>query len=505
MVDLLRPLRALAGRGRADPPAPRPHGLLRARYDAAQTTEENRRHWANADYLSADAAASPETRALLRNRSRYEAANNSFCSGLVVTLANDCVGTGPRLQMGTNDSEMNSQVERKFAHWTRAVRLAEKLRTMRMGVTESGEVFGVLSTNPRVDSPVKLEIKVIEPDQIATPSSLADDDRLRDGILFDEFGNPVAYHVLKHHPGDTTFWSPGSGGGHGDDFDVLPAEAVVHLYRAERPGQTRGVPELTPALPLFAQLRRYRLAVLNAAETAASFAMPIYTDAPPNGEAEPLEPMDIFEYERGMGMVLPNGWKPAQMKAEHPSTNHVDFINSVWNEIARCVVMPLIIASGDSSDSNYASGRLDRQTYHKAIRIDQERFARTVLDHVFKAWLSEAALIEDYLPQPLRSADALERFDHQWFWDGFEHVDPAKEANAQATRLKSRTTSLASEYAKQGHDWETELRQIAREKQLMRELGISEDEAAPNTEHDTDEDESDATEGNKENRRRSAA
>jgi len=39
------------------------------------------------------------------------------------------------------------------------------------------------------------------------------------------------------------------------------------------------------ALPLFAQLRRYTLAVLAAAEAAADFAGILYTDAPANGEA----------------------------------------------------------------------------------------------------------------------------------------------------------------------------------------------------------------------------
>ena len=43
-------------------------GALRARYDAAVTTTDNRRHWANADALSADAAASADVRRTLRNR-----------------------------------------------------------------------------------------------------------------------------------------------------------------------------------------------------------------------------------------------------------------------------------------------------------------------------------------------------------------------------------------------------------------------------------------------------
>ena len=51
---------------------------VRTRYDTAQTTDDNRKHWANADAYSADAANTPVVRRTLRNRARYEVANNSF-------------------------------------------------------------------------------------------------------------------------------------------------------------------------------------------------------------------------------------------------------------------------------------------------------------------------------------------------------------------------------------------------------------------------------------------
>ena len=78
---------------------------LQARYDAAPTTHENRRHWANADHLSANAAANVDVRRILRSRARYEVANSSYAKGIVATLANYVVGAGPRLQMLTNDPE----------------------------------------------------------------------------------------------------------------------------------------------------------------------------------------------------------------------------------------------------------------------------------------------------------------------------------------------------------------------------------------------------------------
>jgi capsid protein len=253
---------------------------------------------------------------------------------------------------------------------------------------------------------------------------------------------------------------------------------MIHYFRTDRPGQNRGIPEITPALPLFAQLRRYTLAVLAAAETAADFAAVLYTDAPANGEAADVEPMDLVELERRMATVLPGGWRLGQVQCEQPSTGFAEFKKEILNEIARCLNMPFNVAAGNSSGYNYASGRLDHQTYYKSIRVDQDQLASVVLDRVLKSWLDEAILISDFLPLWTRSV-AFRDLAHQWFWDGQEHVDPAKEATAQATRLQSHTTTLAYEYARQGRDWESELRQRGKELALMRELGLTIAEAQP--------------------------
>ncbi len=439
---------------------------VRGRYDAAATTEENRRHWANADLLSADAAANPQVRRILRSRARYEVANNSYARGIVNTLANDCVGTGPRLQMLTDDAEANRLVEQQFDEWATAINLPEKLRTMRIARAESGEAFAMLLSNPKIDSLVKLDLRLIEADQVATPELAGPDSPSNavDGIVFDSFGNPVEYHLLRSHPGDPC--------GGSLEYQRVPAAAMIHYFRADRPGQSRGVPEITPALPLFAQLRRYTLAVLAAAETAADFAAVLFTDAPANGEAQEVEPMDLVELERRMATVLPGGWKLGQVHAEQPATGYGEFKKEILNEISRCLSIPYNVAACNSSGYNYASGRLDHQTYYKSIRVDQAQLAAVVLDRVLRAWLDEAVLVSELLPLWMRTA-AFRDLPHQWFWDGMEHVDPAKEAAAQATRLASLTTTLAYEFARQGRDWETELRQRAKEVALLNELGLA--------------------------------
>jgi lambda family phage portal protein len=467
-----------------------------AKFDSAQTTPDNRKHWAAADGLSPNAAVSPEVRRILRNRARYEVANNSYAKGIALTLANDTIGTGPRLQMLTGDAAANRRVEELFESWAEAIDLPGKLRTMRLARAESGEAFGLLVSSPGIDSPVKLDLRLIEPEQVATPTlpwraKIQAPENEVDGVVLDEHGLPVAYRVLRHHPGDTGGWAGGSA--YPAAFDTLPASSVLHYFRPDRPGQMRGIPDITPALPLFAQLRRYTLAVIAAAETAADFAAVLYTDAPANGEADPLEPMDEVELEKRMATVLPGGWKLGQVHAEQPTTSYAEFKREILNEIARCLNMPFNVAAGNSSGYNYASGRLDHQTYFKSIRVDQHHLRLAVLDRLLKAWLDEASLVEGLLPQSMRKRNVhLAHAPHTWFWDGVEHVDPAKEASAQAMRLTNHTTTLAAEYARQGRDWEEELHQRAKEHALMRDLGLTLPQSLPSNTEEEDTDADDA-------------
>ncbi len=461
--------------------------VVRARYDAAVTNEDNRRHWAGADGLSANAANSADVRRILRNRSRYEVANNSYARGIVLTLAHDVVGTGPRLQLLTTDAEANRRIEQAFMQWAKSVGLPEKLRTMRMARATDGEAFAILTSNPSLVTDIQLDIRLVEADQVCTPDLNPLTQNAVDGIVFDAWGNPVEYHVLRAHPGDTR-------SGLVREYDRVPAESVVHWFRTDRPSQSRGIPDIMPALPLFAQLRRFTLAVIAAAETAADFAGILYTDAPANGEADSAEPFEPIELEKRALLTMPGGWKMSQMQAEQPATTYAEFKHEILNEIARCLNMPYNVAAANSSGYNYASGRLDHQTYFKAIRVEQAHLESAVLDHILAAWFDEAALLSDFLPAGL---GPIAGWPHQWFWDGHEHVDPAKEASAQATRLANHTTTLADEYARRGLDWETQLRQRAKEAALMGELGLApaqntaidtrensdaEDEEAPTTE-----------------------
>ena len=442
--------------------------FLRARFDAAQTTKDNAKHWGAAEFLSADAEADSNVRKILRTRARYEVQNNSYARGIVKTLAEDTIGTGPRLQMLLDDEETNRKIEHDFQVWAKKTHLPAKLRTIRMARCQDGEAFVLLARNPLLKTNVTLDMQLIEADRV-TDDELTVDPNCIDGVTFDQFGNPASYKVLKKHPGGTDSFDT--------EFVTVKAENMIHVFRQDRPEQHRGIPEITAALPLFAHLRRFTLAVVSAAEAAADFAGILYTDAPANGEADSVEAMDTIQLERNMLLTMPGGWKMSQVDPKQPVTTYGEFKREILNEIARCLSMPFNIAAGNSSGYNYASGRLDHQTYYKALKVDQSFMEAEVLDRILEPWLKE---------WNLATASGIDLCDcrHVWFWDGQEHVDPSKEATAQQKRLESRTTNLAIEYAKQGRDWEVELRQIAKERELMKELGIPEEQSQQEKDED---------------------
>lgn len=459
---------------------------VRASYDAAQTTVHNQKHWANADGLSVNEATNPHVRRTLRNRARYEVLEaNGYAKGIVKTYANDTIGTGPRLQIRTGSIKVDTWLERQFHKWSKRVKLARKLHTIKMSKVIDGEGFGLLVTNPKVKHPVKLALSPIGAEQVTSPDfnyNLADNGSV-DGIHYDEYDNPVTYDVVKDNV------LSGSTVNSTLKYDPVPARYVVHLYDEERCQQKRGVCEVATSLPLFAQLRRYTLATVSAAETAANQSAVVTATGPLAEIDDDVEAMDIIDIERNMMTFLPSGYDMRQFKPEQPTTNYPMFKDAIINEIARPINMPFNIAAGNSSKYNYASGRMDYQAYFKSLRIEVNRVEESIMEPILIEWLHEASVAWGEDPQwsgrvgkKLRNKitkffatyESIDQLDeYAWYWDGTEHVDPAKAANAQKTKLENKTTTYKAEYAKENKDWRTELTQVAEEQAFIREHNIN--------------------------------
>lgn len=423
---------------------------IQARYDVARTTDENANLWSLVDSLSAAAANNPAVRKTIRERARYEVANNGYAKGLVRTLVSDLIGPEVQLQLG--DTPKAQRIEQAFSDWAHEVKLWAKIRTLLFARIEDGEAFALITSNPK-NKDIKLDIRPIECDMVESwTSSLAKTNEI-DGIRFDDNGNPTQYRILKQHPGDYRALSSTGAG------DWVNAKYVMHLFREDRPGQVRGVSELTPALSLFGILRKYTTAALESATRAAEISAVMQTNLVPESlAAELADPITIIEAQRNAIVSLPEGWSLSQFKAEQPTTTYAMFKAEIVNEIARSLNIPYNVAAGNSSGYNYASGRLDHQTYDRTIEVDRHDIGAIVLDRVYDEWLSEYSIRHSLTP-----AENAEYTSHEWHFAGRGHVDPNKEASADDTRLKNGTLTHAAYYAKQGKDWKREQTQRIRE------------------------------------------
>lgn len=476
MAGFLQSIRErIFGKPAAKPAAKTPDELLKvlqSRIDAAQTTNENKRHWANADGLGPNAAHDPGIQQTLRNRSRYETLNNSYLKSLVRTKAYDMIGSGPRPQVlidGDTDGKAAKQIEDRWKGWAESVLLGQSLRLLHKMYERDGGGFLIFRDYRRATDQVRLYPQPVEADQCMTPYDKLAEPRLIDGIELDEMWLPEAYWFLKQHPGEIRLFGlfPAISS---QDFERVEARNVVHWFPKDRAGQQRGIPETTPALPVFSQLRRYSLATLTAAEFAAMLAGVLETTLPPDttGPAT-VGAWSMFEMLRGALMSMPAGWKATQFKPEQPATTFSEFERTKLNEAGRSCYAPLNVTTGNSTDYNFSSGRLDHVPYHRGAWIDRDDHRLIVMKPMFSAWADEGLQVADYFPAGL---PPLSEWKVSWQWDGFDEIDPQKAADAKKTKLETAQTSLSCALAEDGEYWRDVIDQIAIEIEYCEQKGV---------------------------------
>ncbi|HLW67860.1 MAG TPA: phage portal protein [Gemmataceae bacterium] len=468
---MLQWLRNLTGLGAKSAPArTAQHHQVKARYDNALWTDENQRQWWMADYLSAKAANNFQTRRMLRMRSRYEVSNNPYLFGICNSNADDLIGTGPTLQVAGNGGK---QIERAWQDWAKEVGLVEKLRTAKLAKTVDGEGFLILKTVEDLYSSVKLYPVDVEADQVTTPAPKNLTELWVDGLdLHPVTGRPVAYHVLKHHPGD--FYFPDL---NPMKVEKIPARHVIHWFPKFRPGQVRGVPVFTPSLDLFAELRSFRKAVILNANNAANITAVLETEAPANLQDIPAAttnantagtPFDKLPIDRGMMVTTPWGAKLKQFVSSQPATTYEMFQEKCLGEACRPLNYPLNLALGTSQKFNFSSARLDHINYRQGLLVERADCDRIVLEAIFRAWFEEAVMVPGLLP----AGAAYETCVHKWHWPGFPAMDIAAETKADIDQLNAGTETFERFWAARGYDYQEVLQQQAREKREIEALGL---------------------------------
>jgi len=228
---------------------------------------------------------------------------------------------------------------------------------------------------------------------------------------------------------------------------------VAHLYRAERPGQTRGIPRATPALQTLPIMRRQELATLYSAETAANFAMYLKSTGSAVTPAASTADFAEIELTRNMLTTLPEGWEIGQVEPKQPGPLYEMFQRQALMSFCRCTNMPYTLAAGTGKDANFSSFKGDMaNVWAPEVAVEQNRIETTVLEPVLQ-WFFESAVFVSGL---LNGLPRLDQIEHHWHWQPLPELDAVESAQAALLRMQSGLSSPSREYARRGADWDAE-------------------------------------------------
>lgn len=443
---------------------PRASGRIVARHEAAISTTTSDNHFAYADAMDARASLSPEVRRKLRMRMRYEAENCAWLAGMLATAANHIVGNGPKLQVLVEDRAAGDRLEQAWAEYAEAIQFTSILRTLvrtdwcdgeAVGLRVRSDLHPMFGTMPRL----------YEADQLADPFQKIGDPYIEDGVRIDpESGLPVEYHILDAHPGSNVYLSTLSGRWH-------KAEDVIHTFRADRPGQLRGVSRGAAGLIDLATLRRFERATVRAAENAARNAETIESAAGAGAAASDQAAFAQIDLPDSGAVILPQGWSRSAFKPEHPATTFEMFVRAQLTKFARCYGMPYHIALGSSRESNYSSAILDQTIAWVAeVQTEQKRIERQAVEKAFRWFLDEAVFASGKYRGLLDGLPAISEIPHAWQWDPPPTGDEQDRVEAANARVASGFSAPSTECALLGRDF------AAEERRTAQDLGITVDE-----------------------------
>jgi len=439
-----------------------------------------------ADFFDSERSADSELRPVinvLRSRSRDLARNNEYAKRYINLMKTNVVGDrGFSLQVkalgggGNLDQTGNDAVESAFKTWGRRGNCSvdgrlswlDAQKLVVEGLVRDGEVFIIKHrSNSFHDS---FALQFIEPDQIDEKKNerMPNGNEVRMGVELDSFKRPVAYHKLNYHPGDYDYATISTKKKH----TRIPADQVIHIFLPLRAEQTRGEPWMSPVMSSMKQLGAYREAAIINARIGASKMGFITT---PTGDGYIPDDMDgdvpIMDVEPGTIQQLATGQDFKTFDPTYPHNEFDSFNKSVLKGVASGLGISYTSLANDLEATSYSSirqGALEERDFYRDIQ-------KFMVDHfvrpVYEAWLLAAMEVLSFgIParQYDRFADAASFRAKAWNW-----VDPQKEMNAAVTGMKAGVLSIQDVAAQYGKDVEELFAQIARDKQLAEQFGVS--------------------------------
>ena len=430
----------------------------------------------------------------LRAWSRMLVRDNAYAWGVVDTIVSSVVGCGIIVESnvetsGGEDAEsINDRRDKTFRQWSEVCDINgqydfnELQQIAQREIVEAGEVLVHCVDVPLVyrgiSRPVPLAIELIEADRLATDRDTLrrreDGVKIVRGVEIDELGKPVAYWVYPDHPSDS--------GSFRQSPVRLPAANVLHLFRRDRVGQTRGVSWFAPVVGWLRDMGTYLENELQASAVASCFTAAIKTHSPanllgtPGGDSDSSDSDgNTYDFlQPGAIMHLRPGEEIDFGSPGRPNSGAEPWISLMLRGIAVGTGLSYETVARDYSKTTYSANRAsqleDRRRFRSWQRYLKTRLCQPVWDRFCEAaaiagidgFPTMAELLEDrakHVPVSLQAT-------------GWEWVDPTKEQQASEAAVSALQSTYQDELGSKGKNWRDVFRQRAKEEAFRESLGL---------------------------------
>ena len=457
---------------------------------AAPAAQWRRFEGARADRLTADWQATitsinEELRAdldRLRSRCRSLVNNNDYARKFRSMVQVNLIGPGGiRLQArvqdgpGRPDRLANAAIEAAWQEWSGACDLAghplrDLCETLVGQLPSDGEFLVRMIRGPAAGNRFGFALQAIDADRIDTThnqAGVAGRNAIIMGVEVDTYRRPVAVWLFSAHPNDGIHAAR--------QRERVPMADLLHVFKAERPEQLRGIPWMAPGVISLYHLGKFSLAALLAAEHGANhygfFSTP--DGVAPVGMEDGGEQISVSQ--PGTYDVLPPGVSFQQHESKYPDQAFAPFVKAQLQRIASGWGVAYHSLANDLEGVNFSSIRSGTLEERDRWAADQEWLIAALLRPIYLQWLQMALLrgaivMPSGSPLPAAKADKFAR--HEWQARRWDWVDPMRDTEANILKVRAGLMSPQDLSAAMGYDFEDTLAAIKAAQDLAQELGV---------------------------------
>jgi lambda family phage portal protein len=407
---------------------------------------------------------------LLRDRMRDLVRNNPHAAKAVSALVNNIIGSGIIPRAASGNDKLDAKVNALWEKWSSQCDADGQLDFLGLQtlacrqMIEAGEVL--IRRRPRRSSDgfdVPIQLQLLEADMLDATINrdLNDGGKIVQGIEFNQIGQRRSYWLYAQHPGDSVISSKMR-----LNSQPIPAVDVLHLYEKQRL-QVRGVPWGTPVMRTLRDLDDWTQAELVRKKTEACVVgIVLGADEADQGIAPSVVDSDgnrVEQFEPGL-IAYARGGKDIKFNQPATTAGVTEWLRAQLHIVAAGFRMPYELLTGDLSQVNYSSIRAGLVEFRRLIDAVQWQIIIPMFCQPVWEWFVQTAWAAGQLPQPVIAV--------KWSPPRFEAVDPLKDSMADLMAMRSGTMTLAQAIARQGHNPDAVLAEIALMNSRIDNLGL---------------------------------